>query len=142
MRGSWFEAICDEFSIGMHKTLNLIQGIIGFSAQALISAVIRIKELTLSDAALPMHIINWTSLLQHGIESQLELDLIEMGLGDRVAVLEFSNLLETQRFVYTDSVSLRFFISRNSEQLEERLNAILPEISRKNVNRFFRRLST
>lgn len=47
---------------------------------------------------LPSNIAHWPSFLQHGIKSRVEIDLIEMGLIDRIAVLEVAKHLETARY--------------------------------------------
>jgi helicase len=97
MNGNWYDTLCNELNIPMQQTLRLINSFINFNIQSVISAIIRLKELNSSEHTMPTNIANWSSFLQHGVNSQLKLDLIEMGLIDRVAVLEFSKYLDQNK---------------------------------------------
>ena len=117
MNGAWFEQICEEIRIETYQALRLINSLIGFSTQSTISAIIRIKELMNSDISIPSNIVNWTSFLQYGIKSQLELDLIEMGLIDRISVLNLASYIESTSYFHIDYQTLRTFLVENKGEL-------------------------
>lgn len=141
MSGNWYETLSTELYIPMPQVLRLINSFISFNIQSVISAIIRLKELNSSDYTMPPNIANWSSLLQHGINSQLELDLIEMGLIDRVAVLELAKHLDKTDYSYSDYKALKAFLRVNGKDISENVRPNLPVISFAKLNTFIDRLS-
>lgn len=118
MRGKWYPKICKELGLEMHQTLRLINSFLNFNIQSIISSVIRLKELMSDEKyTLPESLANWPSYLQHGIKRQQELDLIEMGLIDRVAVLEVSRYLREINYQHIDYNVLKSFILTNGIEI-------------------------
>jgi hypothetical protein len=128
------------YSLEIYQVLRLINSFISFNIQTVVSAVIRLKELKATGYTLPTTIANWPSFLQNGVDSQLKLDLIEMGLIDRVAVLGLANYFTSVDFVYEDYKSLRAYLIQNGDQIIESQKDKLPTISFEKVEIFIRRL--
>ena len=119
MTGNWYEKLSKEIGIATHQILRLINSFISYNIQTVVSSVIRLKELNSDEYVLPTQIANWSSFLQHGINSQLQLDLIELGLIDRVAVIEISKFLETTGYIHGDYRSIKSYLLLNGEEITE-----------------------
>lgn len=141
MNGNWFKEINDELQIEMHQTLRLINGLIGFNIQSIISAVIRIKELKSDEYEFPDNLQSFPSLLQHGLNSQLKLDIIEMGLIDRVSILVVGNYLESIGYVHSDYKALKAYLRVNGLEILEAIRESLPAISYEKSKVFVERLN-
>lgn len=141
MSGSWYESMSIRLELKIYQVLRLINSFISFNVQAVISAIVRLKELKTTEYTMPNQIANWSSYLQHGIDSQLKLDLIEMGLIDRVAVLELSRYLVASDYVYSDYRSLKGFLLENRARIRENIGQNLPVIAFEKLRLFFDRLN-
>jgi hypothetical protein len=141
MSGSWYDYISIDLKLETYQVLRLINSFISFNIQTVISAVVRLKELTTIEYSMPIQIANWSSYLQHGIDSQLKLDLIEMGLIDRVATLELSRFLLSQNYIYSDYRTLKTFLVENKAIIIENIVQNLPMISFEKLRLFFDRLN-
>lgn len=141
MNGNWYDTLCEELKIPMLKTLRLVNSFISFNIQSVISAIIRLKELNSSEYTMPTNIANWSSFLQHGINSQLELDLIEMGLIDRVAVLELAKYLSETNYSYEDYKTLKAYLRVYGQDISKIIEQNIPVISFKKLKIFIDRLS-
>lgn len=138
--GSWYENLCNELEIETFQALRLINTFVSFNIQSVVSSIIRIKELINPEFLLPPQIINWPTYLQFGINSQLKLDLIEMGLTDRVAVLGLSNYLEGVEGIYTDFSGFKSYLIENSDAINDIMIQTLPVISYDKLNLFLKRI--
>lgn len=141
MNGSWYEEMCGELELEMHHVLRLINSFVSFNIQTVISAIVRLKELKSPQYVMPNLISNWSSFLQHGINSQLKLDLVEMGLIDRVAVLELSISLTSMQYNHADYRTLKFYLLQNRPRIFEEVRQSVPVISFEKLVLFFDRLT-
>ena len=141
MSGSWYENMSTQLTLETYQVLRLINSFISFNVQTVISAVVRLKELRTTEYTMPNQIANWSSYLQHGIDMQLKLDLIEMGLIDRVAVLELSRYLFVSDYVYSNYRSLKEFLLENRARIREDIGQNLPVIAFEKLRLFFDRLN-
>lgn len=129
MSGNWYEKISKEIGIEIHQILRLINSFISYNIQTVVSSVIRLKELNTDEYILPLQIANWSSFLQHGINSQLQLDLIELGLIDRVTVIEVSNYLNGTDYIHGDYKTLKSYLLLNGEEIIRAIQDNLPILS-------------
>ncbi|MEG9329059.1 DEAD/DEAH box helicase [Salinimicrobium catena] len=141
MQGYWFEEIAGEIELEIHQVLRLINSLIGFNIQNIVSSVIRIKELNNVDLQFSKSISNWSSLLQNGINSQLQLDLFEMGLVDRLAVLEIAKLLEESSYTHDNYKSLKAYLRLNGDNVTQAIQERVPLISFEKIRKFINRLN-
>ena len=140
MKGDWYYTISESLGITIDETLRLINGFISFNIQNVVSATIRLKELKTPNYSMPASITNWSSFLQHGIKSQWELDLIEMGLIDRVAVIELFKYLERMEYNYIDYNYFKSYLISNSDVIPDLLQDDLPSISFDKLSSFLEKL--
>lgn len=136
MSGNWFYEIASKLDLEIHQVLRLINSFLSFNVQSIISTIIRLKDLLDEDFEMPNIITNWPSLLQYGISKQQELDLFEMGLIDREAVLCLSSTLTKMEFEYIDYKYLKSFLTQNHRELVENLPNNTPKISLINIMKF------
>lgn len=136
MKGSWFPEIQEALGLKMHQVLRLINSFLSFNIQSVVSSTIRLKELTTEDYVLPVTIANWPSYLQHGVRTQLALDLIEMGLIDRVAVLEVEKFLGQIDYAHNDYKDLKAFLLTNGTEIIEIVRPNIPTISYNKLRSF------
>jgi len=140
MSGNWYATICHELGLEMHQVLRLINIFISFNVQNAVSVVVRLKELKSTGYTMPDQIANWSSFLQHGIDSQLKLDLIEMGLIDRVGVFALANYLDSTAFIRIDYKSLKAHLIQNRDEIVHNIQQGLPRISLYKLRLFISRL--
>lgn len=136
MKGNWFPEIKDALGLKMYQVLRLINSFLSFNIQSVVSSVIRLKELTTKEYVLPVTIANWPSYLQHGVKSQLALDLIEMGLIDRVAVLELEKYLIQTNYNHVDYKTLKAFLLTSGTEIIEIVRPNIPVISYNKLRSF------
>lgn len=141
MNGNWFESLCEELGLQTHQSLRLINSFIGYNIQTVVSSIIRLKELISVEYELPSQIANWSSCLQYGINSQLKLDLIELGLIDRVSVLALSDYIEEIGYTHVDYNSLKAFLLLNGVEITEAIRDNIPTISYNKLRTFNNRLN-
>ncbi len=140
MNGNWYGSLSEKLGLKTHLVLMLINSFIGFNLQTSISCIIRLRELKNAFFLLPAQVVNWASFLTHGINSQLQLDLIELGLIDRIAVLEVSKHLNNSEYSHEDYNSLKDYLLLNGVELVNAIQQNLPNISITKLNLFINRL--
>lgn len=136
MSGNWFHEIAEKLNLQIHQVLRLINSFMSFNVQSYISTIIRLKDLKEEELTMPVTITNWPSFLQYGISNQHELDLFEMGLIDREAVLCLSAVLTTIDFSYIDYSNLKTFLIENRKVIIDYLLITTPKISLNNIVKF------
>ena len=141
MSGNWYEKLSIDLELETHQVLRLINSFISYNIQTVISSVIRLKELNTKEYILPTQLANWSSYLQHGINSQLQLDLIELGLIDRVTVLEISKYLDAIGYQHEDYKTIKSFLLFNGVEITETIRESLPVISYNKLRIFTNRLN-
>ena len=136
MNGKWYNEISKELNIQIHQTLRLINSFLSFNIQSVVSSVIRIKELQNDDYNISVNINNWPSMLLYGVNSQLKLDLIEMGLIDRIAVLELSRYLEEMNYTDLDFDELKQILARDGDEISEVIKGNMPLLANNKIKEF------
>jgi helicase len=141
INGNWYETIGVNLDLEIYQVLRLINSFISFNVQTMVSAIIRLKELKDPNYVMPESIAHWSSFLQHGINSQLKLDLIEMGLTERLSVLLISEYLFSSGYEYSNYRSLRAYLYNNRENILLDLRTRIPFIAFEKFRIFLERLS-
>jgi|GEM_PF-462391 len=139
INGDWYEIISEELNIEINAVLKLINNLIGFEIQNIVSTVIRIKEIN-SDVALPYYIQNFPLFIQFGINSKVQLNLLQLGLIDRVSILVLGNYLSTIGYGDLELDALRIFLREFREKDLEELRELLPAISYEKTLIFIQKL--
>ena len=129
MKENWYNQIAIQLDIEIFQVLRLLNSIIGFNISNITSTVIRLKELTSNEFEIPASIANWPSYIQHGLNSQLQLDIVELGLIERLSVIELSRFLLKQKYHHVDYKSLKAYLVSNKDFIIEGLSNLLPIIS-------------
>lgn len=141
MEGSWYETISIALGLEIHQVLKLINSFISYHVQSVISSIIRLKVLRTPEYIMPDSISNWSSFLQHGVDSQLKLDLIEMGLTDRVSVFQLATFIDSRKYDYSDYKSLRTYLYSNKAIILENIQKESPAIAFSKTRLFLDRLT-
>ncbi len=140
MNGNWYGFISERLQLETHQVLRMMNTFIGFNLQTIISSIIRLRELKKHFYLLPAQVANWASFLTQGVNSQLQLDLIELGLIDRVAVLEVSKHLNNIQYSHEDYNSLKAYLLLNGVEITDAIQQNLPVISINKLRSFINRL--
>jgi len=110
--------------------LKLINQFIGYNLQSVITSIINIVELQLKEKeiAISKIILDFPQYLQLGLQSRIELDLVEIGFTDRIGIIELSK--ELSGFQYAELNELRNHLSNNSnsEQILKGIKNKIPNI--------------
>nr|WP_315153480.1 DEAD/DEAH box helicase [uncultured Flavobacterium sp.] len=136
INGKWFHEISEELHIQIHQTLRLVNSFLSFNIQSVVSSIIRIKELKDEDYNITSNINNWPSMLVYGVNSQLKLDLIEMGLIDRIAVVELSRYLEENKYSHFNFNELKQILARDGDEISVIIKSDIPILAYNKLKEF------
>jgi len=141
IQGLWYVDLSIVLGLEIHQILRLINSFISFTVQSIISTIIRIREIKIAPNDLPKTITNWPQYLQHGVNTHVQIDLIEMGLIDRISVYGISNLLHEMNYSYSDYSSLKFYLRDNKETILSKISNTVPKISLYRIEHFFKQIN-
>ncbi|TGL59512.1 DEAD/DEAH box helicase [Leptospira sarikeiensis] len=136
IKGNWYSEISAGLKIEVYQSLRLINSFLSFNVHRMISTIIKIAEIRIEDNLLPNSILVWPSLLQFGLSNELQLDILNMGLIDREAVLGLSSALYGAGYRHSDYESLREYLVANGNQLISQMDSNIPNISLEKINSF------
>ena len=129
IQGYWYQEISNNVNLEVPIVINLIHNFISFNVQDYVTKTIRIKELLSNTNITSFSIINYPLYLQYGINGELEIDLFELGINDRISVLFLANYLKTNNYFHQDKRVLRQHLLRNEEQIFSDIGNNIPSIS-------------
>ncbi|MFN3852197.1 MAG: DEAD/DEAH box helicase [Spirosomataceae bacterium] len=142
INGKWFEEISSVCSSDIDISLRLINSLIGYQIQSAAATLIRNVEMRFEDErSISQTVLNFPLYLLYGVNTPMQLDLIEIGFSERIGIIELSNLLIESDFVYVELIQLKNYLRQNREQLLEILKDIIPKIAFDKINESFRFLS-
>ena len=75
-------------------------------------------------------------MLLYGVNSQLKLDIIEMGLIDRIAVQELSKYLEKMQYTHIDFNELKQILARDGDEISEIIKPNIPFLAYNKIREF------
>jgi hypothetical protein len=105
--------------------------------QSFVTTIIRIKELISDSYEPPQWILDWPRFLQHGMNNQLQLDLVESGLTDRNAVLILEKVLLRRKYKHINYKTLREYLLANYKKLLPMGQRQAPKISQDKIVELF-----
>ncbi|HEY4789361.1 MAG TPA: DEAD/DEAH box helicase, partial [Bacteroidales bacterium] len=142
--GKWFEEISLVCSNDIDITLRLINSLIGYQIQSAAASIIRNIEMRFEDddeKTISQTVLNFPQYLLYGLNSPLQLDLIEIGFSERIGIIELSRLLSEKEYEYTELIGLKNYLRTNREQLLEILKERIPKIAFDKTSESFRFLT-
>jgi helicase len=142
--GKWFEEISSVCSNDIDTSLRLINSLIGYQIQSAAASIIKNVEMRFEDnqeKTISQTVLNFPQYLLYGVNTSLQLDLIEIGFSERIGIIELSKLLTESEYEYADLIRLKNYLRRNREQLLEKLKDRIPKIAFDKTNEAFRFLT-
>lgn len=138
VNGGWFKEVSDTYLNDVDLSIKVINSLIGYEMQSIISSIIHIIDLKLTEreVKISQEILDFPQYLIYGLRTRLQLDLMEIGFTDRIGIIELSKILEGQ-IEYKRLSRLKLILDRNSQVLGDRLREVLPEISLVKTDRAF-----
>jgi superfamily II DNA/RNA helicase len=133
MKGYWYNQLSDSPNISVNDILKLIGTIFQFEFQNVLSSIIRTAEMKNNDRKISAVILNWTKMLQYGFDSQLEIDLLEFGLTDRIAILFLSNYCTSLGYNHQTKEALKQYIYMVTPSIRSISPVPIPNIAFKNL---------
>lgn len=133
LSGRWYYDISKYTGLDIKIILRLINNFFSYEFQRLISAIIHIVEIRNENKDISPVIINWPKMVQYGLDSQLKLDLYELGLSDRVAIIKFEQYLKNFGYSYLSKKELIEFIKTNTVTMRSISPEDVPNISYRNI---------
>lgn len=142
INGYWFEDISNQLKKDVNSTLIIINNLICYHIQNIVASIAKIAETIMIDneRLISKEILNWSQYLLYGVNSQMKLDLIELGLNDRVAINALAEYIDLYKFSYNDYKELKSFILANEKDLRDEMNGKIPAISYDFVTNFIDRM--
>jgi hypothetical protein len=129
MEGAWFPKLVVISNTSINIVLNFIYTILQFRIQNVLSSIIRIAEIKNENKHISSVILNWPKMLQYGLDSKLKLDLFEMGLTDRMAILFISNSCISNGYKYNSKDELKRYIKNISQSIRKISPLPIPNIA-------------
>jgi superfamily II DNA/RNA helicase len=136
MKGAWFPKLVVISNISINKVLSLIYTILQFNIQNILSSIIRIAEVKNKNRQISSIILNWPKMLQYGLDSQLKLDLLELGLTDRIAILFMSNYCISSGYKHASKDELKQYIKNINQSIRKISSLPIPNIAFINLIKF------
>jgi len=140
IQGKWFQEIADSAHSEIHQVMRLINGFLTYNLQISFSTTIRIAELKNKENALSNIIIDFPAFIQYGLDSELKLSILELGLVDREAILRLSSELLARDYSYEDLNKLRTYLIESKDLLQKLIELQVNNISLRNIADFIRKL--
>ena len=142
INGKWFEEISSVCSNDIDISLRLINSLIGYQIQSVAATLIRNVEMRFEDErSISQTVLNFPLYLLYGVNTSMQLDLIEIGFSERIGIIELSNLLTESKFNYIELIQLKNHLIRNREALLDILKNRIPKIAYDKINESFRLLT-
>lgn len=120
MSGGTYKEVAETCGVSVDEILDILTGTVGFHLQHVVSKVCQLaaQHLTgISDVAL-----RWASLLQFGVRTLQQLDLMEHGFTDRLAIWGISRYLQSVGFQNRRHL-MSVWIREHSATIAHRLRA-------------------
>lgn len=142
MNGATYEAISSSNDLTVDAVIELTETVIGYNFINIASKIIRLKEDQLPDKAdFPEAISNWSYYAQHGINTQTERLLHQLGFTERLSLTTIANIINTFFGTQTDRSALTQLLHREKTRL---LNAIvmsdLPQLAKEEAQNSYQQL--
>jgi superfamily II DNA/RNA helicase len=141
MKGCWYSQLSDISNISVNDILKLITTVFQFEFQNVLSSVIRTAEIKNNDKEISAIILNWTKMLQYGIDSQLKIDLLELGLTDRVAILFLNDYCNSLGYNHQTKGTLKQYINMVTPSIRSISPVPIPNIAFKNLIDFMDKIT-
>ena len=141
MQGAWFGSLCDLVGCEMHQLLRLLNVFFSYSLQRVLSCVIRLAEDQHRPGCLSQRMLDWPSMLQYGLDSETKLNIFELGLTDREAIIHLDHELNSRGYLYQNYAFFKRHLLEQPDLLFSLAKRTIPAISLRNLERFLRNLS-
>jgi len=137
--GDWFEIIAATLNIDLDISLRFINNLIGFNIQSNAATIIRNVQMRLEEQRIAVSnaVLNFPQCLAYGLQTGLQLDLVEIGFNDRIGIIALDQLLTLEGFNYTDLTGLKNYLRDNRERLLLELSGVVPQISYERTDESF-----
>jgi hypothetical protein len=129
MKGAWFSELVVISNTSINIVLSFIYTILQFKIQNVLSSIIRIAEVKNENKQISSVILNWPKMLQYGLDSQLKLDLFELGLTDRMAILFMNNHCISKGYKHNSKNELKQFIISIDQSIRKISPLPIPNIA-------------
>jgi superfamily II DNA/RNA helicase len=136
MKGAWYNELSAISGISVSFILELMNTIFQFEFQSLMTSIIRIAEIKNEGKIISQTILNWTKMFQYGLDSQLKLDLLELGLNDRVTILFLENYCISKGYNHQSKDDLKQYIKNIAPSIYRISTLPIPNIAFKNLINF------
>lgn len=134
--GGFYYEFSSYLDNNIDKTLRFIHNFVGYTLYTALSVTIRNLQLRLTAPEfLPEHVVNFPTYLQHGINSTLQLNLMEIGFNDRIAIITLAELINND--VDSNILSLEQYLIDNHITLSDQLETLVPAIVFKKIQQTF-----
>ena len=141
MRGSWYDELAYLSDLSVDLILELVNTIFQFKLQSILSSIIRIAEIKNEERQISQTILSWTKMFQYGLDSQLKLDLLEIGLGDRMGILFLDKYCISKGYNHKSKDGLKKFIKTIIQPIYEMSPLPMPKMAFSNLINFLNKLN-
>lgn len=138
--GSWFESISSVCSNDIDTSLRLINSLIGYQIQSAAASIIRNVEMKLEDddeKTISQTVLKFPQYLLYGVNTPLQLDLIEIGFSERIGIIELSKVITEREYEYSELTQLKNYLRKNRGQILKILKGKIPKIAFDKTNESF-----
>jgi hypothetical protein len=131
VRGNLYKEISDITGLQIDIILKLFSSLISYQIQNILSSIVRTvdNKLLEKDLHLAESIYYWPLYMLYGLHNRLQLDLIELGFSNRIAIIAFSKIIQKDNFEYDELKKLKKYIKQNAEKLIKKIEGTIPQIS-------------
>lgn len=141
INGAWYNEIAQLLNSSVDDAVIFLK-FVDYRLQNTASSVIKYIETKRSSerASTSATVLNWTNYLTYGISTETEMNLIDLGIPDRILVINIAEWLRLGTFEYRGLEDLEAIIFRNSDTVIAFLKEQgIPAISIKLLEDYFSR---
>jgi hypothetical protein len=74
-------------------------------------------------------LLYWPQYLLYGLKNRLQLDLIELGVTNRIGIIALSKVIQQKGFAYSELKTLKNYVKENCEKILEEIKNKIPQVS-------------
>ncbi|QGM29319.1 DEAD/DEAH box helicase [Bacillus sp. N3536] len=131
IKGTWYEDMAKYNSLEINDILSIQREVIDSLIEPYANKIINTVSMLLGDEIkqISLEAKNWVKYLAYGLSNRTQLDLVEIGLSDRSAIIKLDIFLKASNFHYTDKIKLIFFLKEKKHEIVSQLSTELTTVS-------------
>lgn len=130
MSGRTYSEISRDVQISVEQVMSFLCRVFGYQTQNLLKVINSSihRSLLEPDGAMGFGMESFSECLQYGLNSRLQLEILEAGLSDRNLIIRLAYWFEARGLQFANRNQLRAQIGQNANEIQQYVAAHLPQL--------------